>query len=41
MTKVLMAAIVTAKEAQQAMEIVLLAEESAQCGQLLPISPSG
>lgn len=33
--------IITAKEAQQAMEIILLAEESAQCGQPLPISSLG
>ena len=33
--------IITAKEAQQALEIILLAEESARCGQLLPISPTG
>lgn len=33
--------IMTANEALQAMEIILLAEESARCEQLLPISPTG
>jgi predicted dehydrogenase len=32
--------IITAEEAQQALEIVLLAEKSAQSGQIIPISPS-
>jgi predicted dehydrogenase len=32
--------IITAEEAQQALKIVLLAEKSAQSGQIIPISPS-